>query len=95
MPPQHVNIHMVGGALTVSPPVVDLSIGNGDTIQWATHPLGQPFLVCFGASSPFARHHFDQANPASGPIVAPPHGVYKYTVEYQNQRLDPGVVIKP
>jgi hypothetical protein len=95
MPAKHVTIDIHQGSLRVIPPVVEVFGHTLDTIVWETRPLGNPFLVCFGAKSPFGRSHFDHTNPASGPIVTLEESVYKYTVEFQGQVLDPGVVIKP
>jgi len=92
---QPVTIHMEKDKVKVDPPVVDLSKENRDTINWVTEPKGQPFLVCFDGRSPFRRNHFDQANSNSGGIEDPSETVYKYTVEFQGQVLDPGVVIRP
>jgi hypothetical protein len=90
-----VHIRVFHGVLCVPQPVVRLSKGKKDTIEWKCTPANQPFLVCFGERSPFKYTHFHNGRPKSGPIGRgiPPGSVYKYSVEFQGKVLDPGVII--
>jgi hypothetical protein len=90
-----VTIKVKQGVLSVTPPVVHLSTLAKDTIEWRSVPRNKPFLVCFGDRSPFTKKHFHNGRRSSGTIHRRilPSSVYKYSVEFEQKELDPGVII--
>jgi hypothetical protein len=69
-------------------------MGVNDEIEWHYAPT-TPFTVDFSNQSPFSGNSFGHGHSHSGkPVVHPnPHKVYKYWVQTNAGRIDPGVIV--
>jgi hypothetical protein len=81
--------------LMVHPFVQDVSIADGDQVEWQ---CDEDFLVCFD-ETPFDESHFSRARKRSGPMTTTVEGgeekYCKYSVEINGQWLDPGIIVRP
>lgn len=83
-----------GSPPRVNPDPVTIRISGNDQVEWVC-PSGDPFVVCFEHSAPFASHHFYPGQSVSGPIMVSPGGrKYKYVVEVGGNRVDPEVDVQ-
>jgi len=100
---QIIKIIRKDGILAVSPDQTE--IRRGEELQWAGENREMEFFICFAGMSPFARRHYSNLHPASGPVLYGPRAgefinggegtCYKYSVEVDGQVLDPGIIVRP
>ena len=89
-----VKIDLVGNKLTVDTDPVFTKLGDPVHWQWGASRPKKDFVICFGQESPFHNTHFNQVHSDSGdPTVGARTKPYKYSIEVENQLLDPDVIV--
>lgn len=83
-----------GNPPTVDKPVLHISKGNGDQVEWWSNSPN--WTVTFDDKTPFGRQNYSPSDPVAHHIsVNPGAEHYKYSISVDGNSADPVIIVNP